>query len=158
MKKWFRRTLLNSIFGACVGFFGIWIIFLAVTAGAIAFRGATIESFIDFWDDPTHLLMLLLFSVTIGCIGFISGLSSLKLPETEQTSLFVKFMNKFGFLASGSIVNALLLPLAGPIYTGQGYFECLPVGLFLGIPVSIVIGDWLRRRDQKKSIQKNSDI
>jgi hypothetical protein len=132
--------LLNSIWGAISGFFGTMALFLVVMAGARAFSGAPIGIIFDFLKNPRDVRGLLLFSGAIGCAGFVAGLASVKLPETEQTSSFVKFMNKYGFIAIASVINSLLLAFIGSTFIkDQGFFETLGIVWIFGVIISILV-------------------
>jgi len=72
--------------------------------------------------------------VLIVCvICFFLGISStpaLKTPRQKS--------DKRKIIGFGAVANTFLLPLAAPLCTGQTYLDGMALGLFIGLPITLL--------------------
>lgn len=86
------------------------------------------------------------FPLLLGLMCFFAGISS---TPPSKVGIIPK-TDKYKIMAIGVVANLLLPPFFGPLVTGQGYFECLPVGLFLGVPLAVVVSSHFYDRGVKR--------
>ena len=104
------------------------------------------DSAVNVFTDPVKLGRLGEFSLLIGAIGFFVGVSStpsLRRPPSKA--------DKYLILAVGAVANTLLPPYLGMLTSPtQGYFACLALGLFMGLPATLALSSHLYDKAMKR--------
>ena len=151
MKPWWLRAIKNGLFGLVTAPIAFFALMVLVMLGAIG-RGASPDKAVGFFTDPVGMGRQFLFSLVIGFMGFFVGISSTPVFSNSPAR-----SEKFRVLSIGIVFNTLIPPYLGTLISPtQGYLECLPLGLFIGLPLTLGLCSHLYDKALKKHLEQGN--
>lgn len=149
---WTFRALRNALVFSAAGIAaGVLLPFAIAWLGIVSLpgqEGASPEDASRFLSN-IHPNYWSCFPLLLGLMGFFAGISST--PPSRAGS---PKADKVKIMAIGVVANLFLPPFFGPLVTGQSYLDSLPIGLFLGVPLTVFVSYHLYDREERRLSSK----
>jgi hypothetical protein len=153
MKPWLRRAIRNGSLGSVAGFCLPPVLALLMTGWSII-HGTPDYRIMNLFTSQKVQGEFLIVSLLFAFMGFFIGVSSTPIYKNPPLR-----KDKYKVLSIGILFNTFLPPYLGTLMSPEAsYAKLLPLGLFMGLPSTILVCIHFHDKGLKRFLGKNDKV